>query len=599
MPLRRRQKPRAVLGTLGVQTFLLLIFSGAVLAASGLVYLSLGVASGRQAEGQSLSALEGALVRAETELAGALGPLDVTVTVLRDWIAEGVVNLEEPVREDLLIPLLRQAPFVTALRLAPESGEARVWLREGNAWESGVLALEGRTRDSGAPGWYLGAVGRYQERGRGNRRGRPSVYLEAPRFLGQAGEPVFGVSFGVRDAQGGVAVVSMDVLLSPIESITARGFPRWAGPVVLLGAEEVVWGAPQVVSGRGEGWVASGVSSLEPWVLRQAYALWQTDEAVRSDAFVVALGEECSWAAFRPIRLAGDASFLLGSVVSESRYLAQHEDAQRLVLMVGAAGLLLSVLLAWFLGRRWRRLLENMSDGVQRLQESELPRGYWPKSRVREVSELARACEELAHAAVAQVREAQAVAPEMSSGEALPASVPAEAPSAPEPVVVPPVSLKPPQAFMQALGGARRQLRQAREKIAVLQAERLAEAPPEVDADFYVPGGVGEIGWSVDVIGCITALDGPVAEVFGFGPEELVGKPVTFLSSPEQGREDLALLIRLLAGEVCRGYQTSHRRKDGQWVRLVVAGEVRRDAEGRAVGAQGTAVVAESGGTSP
>ena len=98
------------------------------------------------------------------------------------------------------------------------------------------------------------------------------------------------------------------------------------------------------------------------------------------------------------------------------------------------------------------------------------------------------------------------------------------------------------------------------------------------------------VRWETDLAGCIKALEGDVAGLFGYAPEALLGQPVTFLSEKQQGERDLAQLQRILSGEACVGYETRLRTVHGADVRLQVWAEVQRDTTGRVVGVRGSAV---------
>ena len=104
---------------------------------------------------------------------------------------------------------------------------------------------------------------------------------------------------------------------------------------------------------------------------------------------------------------------------------------------------------------------------------------------------------------------------------------------------------------------------------------------------------VGEvIRWETDLAGCLKLVEGDVKAIYGYDGAALIGQPVTFLTEADQGTADLHQLRRVLRGEPCVGYETSHQRADGLPVVLTIRAEIRRDAAGRIVGVRGTATMA-------
>ncbi len=96
-----------------------------------------------------------------------------------------------------------------------------------------------------------------------------------------------------------------------------------------------------------------------------------------------------------------------------------------------------------------------------------------------------------------------------------------------------------------------------------------------------------QVIWAVDAIGCVTSVNALVHDVYGYAPEELLGKPLCVLGGESHGQRDLDRLYKLLGGSPCTGYRTTHRHKDGKTIEVQVFGEVRRDESGTINGALG------------
>jgi PAS domain S-box-containing protein len=85
--------------------------------------------------------------------------------------------------------------------------------------------------------------------------------------------------------------------------------------------------------------------------------------------------------------------------------------------------------------------------------------------------------------------------------------------------------------------------------------------------------------------GIITSWNPGAETVFGYSPEEVIGKPVTILIPPEQHNEKPAILAKLRRGERVEHYETRRRRKDGTIIDISLTVSPVRDGEGRIVGA--------------
>jgi PAS domain S-box-containing protein len=74
-------------------------------------------------------------------------------------------------------------------------------------------------------------------------------------------------------------------------------------------------------------------------------------------------------------------------------------------------------------------------------------------------------------------------------------------------------------------------------------------------------------------------------QLFGYAPEEVIGRPVTILIPPDHHDEEPAILARVSRGERIAHYETVRVRKDGTLVDVSLSVSPIRDASGRIVGA--------------
>lgn len=96
--------------------------------------------------------------------------------------------------------------------------------------------------------------------------------------------------------------------------------------------------------------------------------------------------------------------------------------------------------------------------------------------------------------------------------------------------------------------------------------------------------------WTVNATGHWTFINPAVREIYGYEPVDFLGEPFTRFSAPEQLSPDRDMLLRVLEGEARLNYPTTHLRKDGSRVHLMVNAAAIHDSKGRISGAMGTTV---------
>ncbi len=95
--------------------------------------------------------------------------------------------------------------------------------------------------------------------------------------------------------------------------------------------------------------------------------------------------------------------------------------------------------------------------------------------------------------------------------------------------------------------------------------------------------------WSVDGEGCFTFVNQAVKQIYGYEPEEMLGRLFADFQPPEQGIKDLEVFQHILAGERFFQYETTHLAKDGRPIYLMFNAIALRDNQGNVIGTTGTA----------
>ena len=90
---------------------------------------------------------------------------------------------------------------------------------------------------------------------------------------------------------------------------------------------------------------------------------------------------------------------------------------------------------------------------------------------------------------------------------------------------------------------------------------------------------------SKDLNGIINSWNAGAERLFGYAPQEAIGKPIYILIPPDRHDEEPDILERIRRGERIDHYETVRRRKDGSLVDISLTVSPLKDAQGRIVGA--------------
>jgi PAS domain S-box-containing protein len=132
-----------------------------------------------------------------------------------------------------------------------------------------------------------------------------------------------------------------------------------------------------------------------------------------------------------------------------------------------------------------------------------------------------------------------------------------------------------------ALARAARRGRAALE--AALGESRRAEKAAELLAAIVTSSDDAILSKNLD--GIIESSNAGAERVFGYRPEELIGRPVTTLIPEDRQAEETDILARIRRGERIEHFETVRLRKDGRPVEVSLTISPVRDATGRIVGA--------------
>ena len=98
-----------------------------------------------------------------------------------------------------------------------------------------------------------------------------------------------------------------------------------------------------------------------------------------------------------------------------------------------------------------------------------------------------------------------------------------------------------------------------------------------------------EIIWSLDEQGVLRYVNQAMRDVYGYEPEERIGKPFMEFVAPDRLEENWLAFQSVLAGEPLFNFETVHLHKDGGRIDLSINAIALRDVDHRVIGASGTA----------
>jgi two-component system CheB/CheR fusion protein len=90
---------------------------------------------------------------------------------------------------------------------------------------------------------------------------------------------------------------------------------------------------------------------------------------------------------------------------------------------------------------------------------------------------------------------------------------------------------------------------------------------------------------SKDLNGVITSWNAAAERLFGYTPDEIIGKPITTLIPPERQHEEPRILERIRRGEPINHYETVRCRKDGTLLDISVTVSPLKNQSGQIIGA--------------
>ena len=312
-----------------------------------------------------------AAAEVESDIRGLIDQVERLLSTARDWGYSGLIRIGVPDDfSNLMIPVLRNRPQVSAVLLANERGQAVLFGHgEAGGWLARVidyeklgarqhwtrLAADGsRASDEWIESdfdprrrtWYQGALALAQE---------DAIHWTEPHQFFTSKEPGISASMRWTDRDTGLRhVIAIDMLLLDLSRVTARVAVGKSGRAAILTQEGKLLGLPRHPLVKTDDDLKQRVLKTPReagfMMLAGAYEQWTAAGRPEAQAgFFEAEGE--TWIGrFRPFRL-GDRRLLIATVAPRSDFAL---GSIREALAIGAV-MAMVLLLAFLAGRRFSR----------------------------------------------------------------------------------------------------------------------------------------------------------------------------------------------------------------------------------------------------
>jgi serine phosphatase RsbU (regulator of sigma subunit) len=386
----------------------------------GLGILAMSLLSGRRALSRfSQSLITQTLHRTDVQLHNFFDPVARQLGTMRSWAEAGMLDFENPQQSvEILMPSMREYPWVTSAMVADDSGREQMLLRQGDSWRSRqtsadewgelahwtdwddgtqqpVVTEEKLGYDPRVRPWFRGAVAKV-DGGESTAPGEASaIHWTEPYVFFTTKEPGITAAVAFHGPDTRLWVVGLDVLLTDIARFTRSIDIQGRGKVFVLADDGRLIGLP-----RGE--VADGAENWKQDLLKRADEL---DDAVAHDAArALPAGEaglgvatrfhsegQAWWGVVEPFALAPDRQFLIGVVVPEADLIGDLNRQRLWIAVLTVSVLGLAVGRAVILARRYSRPIESLVHESERIATGELEPGQPIESSVTEVRRLAQA----------------------------------------------------------------------------------------------------------------------------------------------------------------------------------------------------------------
>ncbi|HFD92283.1 MAG TPA: HAMP domain-containing protein [Gammaproteobacteria bacterium] len=354
----------------------------------------------------------------EGEISRFISPAIRELQLARSWGRGGVLDITDTEELNrLFMPLIRQHPQVSSLMMADESGREYMLLRGRDGWRNRITRREEwgertlwqewasiddppqvRWRDQDYDPrqrpWFRGAMARLALHGGTALPGDGDelIHWTEPYTFFTTGDPGITASIAFQGADGMRYVVGFDILLRDISDFTARLKVRKHGTVTVLTDDGRVIGLPAIdrfrnPAERQRALLRSPLELGVTVVADAARALTETAEHIHLPQKFTSDGEVW-WGQARHFPLTAERYLVIAVMVPSSDMLDGLAQIRVGVVVTTAGVLVLAILLAFLLARRYSQPIEALVQQIDSISRGDLDSEHHVDSRVTEIKQL-------------------------------------------------------------------------------------------------------------------------------------------------------------------------------------------------------------------
>jgi len=388
----------------------------------GAVLLTTLVTARQHAETVSRSLIERTLDHSHSAVDDFFAPVVSSLRMARRWTELGLVDVEDPAAFNrLFIPVMREAPQISAINVGDDAGRGLALLRLGEVWRNrrvdppawgpGLEFAEWSDAQTPVRSWRIDEPSdaeRYDPRTRdwfraaresGATKESGTIHWTRPYAFFTTGEPGITAAIDLETPDGEPIVLAIDVLLEDLSEFTRQLEVSPAGLAMLVTATGQVMGLPgdarfELPEARRAALLAH-VDALDVPLLSDAIAARRRIGGSDPPTLRFESGDAGYWGGARDFVLGYDQTLKMVVIVPEEDLLGAIER-QRLFfggIALGALGV--ASVMALLLARRYAIPLRQLVGRSDRVRELDLQPDAPIRTRIRELSQLAQAQEQM------------------------------------------------------------------------------------------------------------------------------------------------------------------------------------------------------------
>jgi len=366
----------------------------------------------------SQSLMSQTIDQVESEISRFIDPAVRELQMARSWGSSGLLNIADPENLNrVFMPLIKQHPQISSLMVADEDGREYMLLRIEEKWQNRITRRDewgDRTRwlewfgdegkqtetwkelsyDPRLRPWYQGALERFKMKTSAltPEDMDENIHWTEPYTFFTTKDPGITASITFRGQDQRLYVVGFDILLRDISDFTAQLKVKENGKVTVLTDDGRVIGLPAIERFRDPEERQRALLK-NPFDLGVTLASDAAQALTRQSDHVHAplkftSNKEVWWGQVRHFYLTSDRYLVIAVMVPAVEMLDGLAQVRMGVVLTTGGVLVLAILLAFLLARRYSQPIEALVRQIDRISRGSLEDNHQIESGVAEIKQL-------------------------------------------------------------------------------------------------------------------------------------------------------------------------------------------------------------------